>query len=155
MATWVTFFNIMAYDIHGAWDDEAGSSTDMLYITNATEYMLGLGISPSKMVLGLAAYGRSTKLILDDCDKVGCPISGVGITGCPGEPGFLPYFEIIQKYVKTGKYDSLITNYTSGSMQMVTSDGDGNKYFTSFDSTETFNIKYHYAFAQCMRGIMW
>ena len=84
MATWIDFFNIMSYDIHGAWDEHAGALADVPYITHTIEYMLDLGVPPSKMVYGMAAYGRSTKLSSHTCTTNGCPIKGVGLTGCPG-----------------------------------------------------------------------
>jgi GH18 family chitinase len=75
-----------------------------------------------------------------------------GVIGCHGEAGNVPYFEIDEKYIKTGKYDSLKLNERTASMELVTG---GNSYFTSYDSPETFNMKYKYVFSQCLRGIMW
>ena len=73
----------------------------------------------------------------------------LGRTGCHGEIGNLPYFEI-QELVESGFYDSLTINTKTGSVEMI----DG-RSFTSYDSPETFNIKYRYSFDQCLRGIMW
>jgi chitinase len=70
-------------------------------------------------------------------------------TGCHGEMGNLPYFQI-DEMVKSGDYDSLTFNSNTGSMEMVS----GNSW-TSYDSEETLNIKYRYAYDQCLRGIMW
>ena len=108
----------------------------------------------NKLVIGMAAYGRSMWLADDKCTGFGCPIKGAGETGCPGEPGFLPYFELVDM-MNNGNYDSLTTNYDTGSVEMITGTSTGKKFYTTFDSTETFNIKYQYAFANCMRGIMW
>jgi len=152
MVPHISWFNVMSYDIHGAWDTIAGANTDMEYIKNTMQYIFNLGVPREKLVLGMAAYGRSTRLSSTSCTTAGCPISGAGLTGCPTEPGFLPYFEIDDKYVRTGNYDSLIFNPTSGSMELVTG---GNRYFTSFDSPDTFDIKYKYAYEDCMRGMSW
>ena len=133
MAPWVTFFNMMSYDIAGAWDSLAGSLTDMQYITNTMDHIIWeLEVPRDKLVLGMAAYARSMRLTQKGCTTQGCPISGAGLTGCQGEPGFLPYFDVIDKYVNTGNYDSLITNPVTGSMEMVTG---GGAQFTTFDST--------------------
>jgi chitinase len=61
LAKGLDFFNIMTYDIHGAWDSPkvVGANTDMPYIFNAVKYFLNAGVSPNKLVLGLAAYGRT------------------------------------------------------------------------------------------------
>ena len=63
--------------------------------------------------------------------------------------GNLPYFQI-DEMIKNGDYDSLNFNEQTGSMEMIS----GNSW-TSYDSPETLNIKYRYAFDQCLRGIMW
>jgi len=152
MAPHVDWFNIMSYDIHGAWDSTAGANADLLYITNTINYILDLGIPREKLVLGLAAYGRSSRLTDPSCITDGCPISGAGLTGCHGEQGNLPYFQINESYVLPLNYNSLILNSDTSSMELVTG---GNIYFTSFDNVDTFNIKYQYAYEKCMRGIMW
>jgi hypothetical protein len=72
-----------------------------------------------------------------------------GLIGCHGEMGNLPYFQI-DEIVQSGDYESLTFNAKTGSMELIS----GNSW-TSYDSPETFNIKYRYAFDNCMRGIMW
>eukprot|EP00804_Cyclotella_cryptica_P000656 CCRYP_014683-RB/>CCRYP_014683-RB protein AED:0.01 eAED:0.01 QI:737/1/1/1/1/0.66/3/469/581 len=152
MAPHIDWFNVMSYDIHGSWDTVAGANADMPYIQNTLSYIFGLGVPREKLVLGLAAYGRSMTLSSTSCTTDGCPISGAGLTGCHTEAGNLPYFQIDETYVQTGNYDSLILNPISGSMELVTG---GNRYFTSYDSPETWGIKYRYGLDNCLRGIMW
>jgi chitinase len=146
----IDFFNMMSYDIHGSWDKFAGSNSDMEYICNTFDYIFELGVPPEKLVLGLAAYGRSSALSNPKCTTDGCPIAGAGLYGCHGEGGNLPYFEIDSLYAQPGGHDSMIFNAKTGSMEIVS----GNN-FLSFDNAETFNIKYRYAFENCLRGIMW
>ena len=154
MALYVDWFNIMSYDIYGAWDTTAGSHTDMTYIKSTMNYIFSLGVPRQQLVLGLAAYGRSARLSSTSCTTVGCAINGAGLSGCHGEAGNLPWFQIKEQFIDVGpsSYDSLTLNTNTGSMELVTG---GNLYFTSFDNDDTFNIKYQYAYAQCMRGIMW
>ena len=115
-------------------------------------YIYNLGVSRDKLVLGLAAYGRSMTLSSTSCITDGCLVSGAGLGGCHGEGGNLPFFQIDETYVATGNYDSLVLNPVTASMELVTG---GNRYFTSYDSPETFSIKYQYALDHCLRGIMW
>jgi chitinase len=70
--------------------------------------------------------------------------------GSHSEGGNLPYFEIDSLYGQSGGHDSMIFNAKTGSMGIVS----GNN-FLSFDNAETFNIKYRYAFENCLKGIMW
>jgi len=152
MAKYVDWFNMMSYDIYGAWDSTAGANSDMSYITDTMDYIFALGVPREQLVLGLAAYGRSSRLSSPSCTTVGCSISGAGLAGCHGESGNMPWFQIKESYIDTMNYDSLYQNPVTGSMEMVSG---GNLYFTSFDNEATFNIRYQYAFSQCMRGIMW
>ena len=70
----VDWFNLMAYDLHGTWD--AASKFVGPYIaphTNITEIDLGLdllwrsGVSPDKVIMGEAWYGRSFTLEDPSC----------------------------------------------------------------------------------------
>ncbi len=90
----VDWFHVMSYDIYGAWDDVAGSNTDMPYIRSAVDYLLQY-VPSERLVLGMASYGRSMALVNSAvCNSAGCPINGAAMTGCSGELGFLPYFEL-------------------------------------------------------------
>mmetsp|Transcript_14493 Transcript_14493/g.29061 ORF Transcript_14493/g.29061 Transcript_14493/m.29061 type:complete len:1465 (-) Transcript_14493:99-4493(-) len=148
----VDWFHLMSYDIHGAWDEAAGSNTDMPYIEMTVDYILSSGVDPSQLTLGFAAYGRSMTLVDSaSCATAGCPIDGAGIMGCSGEEGFSPYFELKEAFVDTGNYDSLLLNEITGSMEMVV---NGNVWI-SFDEGESFRIKHDYYLSKCLRGQMW
>ena len=144
LAQYVDWFHIMSYDIHGAWDEVAGSNTDMPYIRDTVDYLLSY-VNAEKLVLGMASYGRSVALRDGSCTVAGCPIDGGAITGCSGELGFLPYFELKESYIDTGKYDSLLFNEVTGSMEMVVSDDDGGKVWVSLDVEQSWKVKGEFA----------
>jgi chitinase len=76
LAPSVHFFNVMAYDLHGIWDDPriAGAHSDIVGIGEAIDYILNNSTVPaSQVVLGLPAYGRSFTLSDDTCLSLGCP----------------------------------------------------------------------------------
>lgn len=152
MEPYVDWFNIMSYDIYGSWDSVAGANADMPYIQDTMNNIFALGIPREKLVFGLAAYGRSTRLVNPSCHTAGCAVWGAGLSGCHGEAGNLPYFEIMETYVNTGNYDKLTLNPITKSMELITG---GYQYFTSFDNAETLKIKNTYAYENCMRGVMW
>ena len=143
LAEHVDWFHLMSYDVHGPWDDAAGSNTDMGYIESAVEdHVLSRGVGGEKLVFGMAGYGRSARLTEPGtCVTAGCPIDGPGVAGCSGEDGLVPYFELREAYVDTGDYVSLLLNERTGSMEMVL---DGGDVFVSFDLEDTFEMKRDY-----------
>lgn len=152
LAEGLDFFNVMSYDIHGVWDNPqiVGANTDMPSIFDSVQYFLDNGVQPSKLVLGLAAYGHTYTLTDPSCSTVGCPFSSAGPGGCAGAPGFMPYFSIT-KYVESGNYDSLEFNSASGTMELVVNTNE----LISFDNPDTMQLKYDFAAKACLRGMMW
>jgi chitinase len=142
LAKYVDWFHLMSYDIHGSWDEVAGSNTDLEYIASTVENnILAKGVSGEQLVFGLASYGRSMVLTEPStCTTSGCPISGSTMAGCSGESGFSPIFELKETYVDTGKYQSLLLNDKSASMEMILDGG----IFVSLDIDQTFLLKRDY-----------
>ena len=76
LAPSIHFFNVMAYDLHGIWDDPRiiGAHSEIDGIDNAIDYILtNSSVPASQVVLGLPAYGRSFTLSNDKCLSLGCP----------------------------------------------------------------------------------
>lgn len=144
------FFNIMAYDIYGSWSQNTGANTDMTFIFQTVKYFINNGVPRNKMVLGLAAYGRTFNLGNSNCFSPGCAFASAGPGGCAGEDGFMPYFTV-DEYVRDQNYNSLSFNGTTGTMEMVIN----NNVWVSFDNPATYNIKADFAYEACFRGTMW
>ncbi|KAI2491274.1 hypothetical protein MHU86_23293 [Fragilaria crotonensis] len=74
LAKGLDLFNLMAYDVHGEWDNPKviGANSDLPAIFDAVRYFLDAGVASSKMALGLAAYGRSYILADPSCTTGGC-----------------------------------------------------------------------------------
>lgn len=152
LAKGLDFFNLMAYDVHGEWDNPKviGANTDLPAIFDAVRYFLDAGVASSKMALGLAAYGRSYILADPSCTTGGCAFSGPGSGGCTGTAGFMPYFAIDELF-QSGNYNSIRYNPDSATMEMVV---NGNELIT-FDNPDTLQIKHDFASKACFRGFMW
>ncbi len=159
LAPVVHSFNIMAYDVHGLWDEPKiiGAHSDIGMINEAIDYMLtNSSVPASQIIFGLAAYGRSYTLADETCLTLGCPFhkksNETAIGGCLDTAGFVPFVEIYDWELEgRGKgYDSLTVDVASYSAVMVK---DGNQLI-SFDNDETFKAKVDYATSKCLGGTM-
>ncbi|TKX25023.1 endochitinase B1 [Elsinoe australis] len=84
MDAYLDFWNLMAYDFAGSWDQCAGhqanifpskdARTTPFNTEEAVRYYIGSGVRPDKVVLGLPLYGRA----FAGTDGPGCGYSGVG-----------------------------------------------------------------------------
>lgn len=97
---YVDWFNVMTYDIHGAWDqDILWTGPYLKGHTNLTEIEDGLdllwrnGIRSDKVVMGFAFYGRSFTMTDPSCiTPPSCTFEGPGFPGdCTNEAGILSY----------------------------------------------------------------
>mmetsp|Transcript_40066 Transcript_40066/g.58560 ORF Transcript_40066/g.58560 Transcript_40066/m.58560 type:complete len:327 (+) Transcript_40066:2525-3505(+) len=150
LSTYLDWFNVMAYDMGTEWTPEVGSHTDMAIVDDIVQYFLSHGVPSEKIVLGLAAFGRTFTLEDPLCDKVGCPYDGAIDIGCGGSRGYMPFF-FIDAIVKAGLYKRLEHNPATESMELVTS----NNEFISYDNFTSFETKISYAQEHCLRGYMW
>lgn len=103
----VDFFNVMAYDLHGAWDRRTGhhsplsrgswetGAEEFLNVEWVSNYWVSLGAPKSKLVIGVPLYGRSFTLENLTIIGVGAPIVGGGQPGpYTQEAGVLSYYEV-------------------------------------------------------------
>ncbi|KAI3379773.1 hypothetical protein SNEBB_002045 [Seison nebaliae] len=112
------FINIMAYDYHGVWNKETGHNAPLtprsdqsgtqrtLNVEASVDGWIELGAKPEKLVLGLAAYGRTFTLSDESMTDMNSPISGAGDAGkYSGSAGMITYYEVCEKFGKTKKKD--------------------------------------------------
>ena len=59
--------------------------------------------------------------------------------------GFLPYFELKEKYKDAGNYDSLLFNENTGSMEMVVMVDGGKVIWVSLDLEQSWRVKRDFA----------
>ncbi|KAF3058356.1 Killer toxin subunits alpha/beta [Daldinia childiae] len=104
MQKYVSWFNLMSYDLHGTWDhDNKWTGPYLKGHTDITEIDLGLdllwrnGVDPAKVVFGMGFYGRSFTMADPNCYEPNgvCEFTTGGRAGtCSDTVGILTYQEI-------------------------------------------------------------
>ena len=85
MDAYLDFWNLMAYDYAGSWDQNAGHQSNLypsksdpsstpFSTAKAVEYYKTQGIASTKIVMGMPLYGRA----FASTDGAGQPFSGIG-----------------------------------------------------------------------------
>ncbi|KAK2017123.1 family 18 glycosyl hydrolase [Colletotrichum eremochloae] len=152
----VDFFNVMAYDFHGAWEQPTESGGPYLNShTNLTAAKQGLdllwrnNVNPDKVVLGLAFYGRGFRASSSSCLRPGCTFdSGSEAQPCSGEVGSALNSEVDDLVAWHGAKTTLDKD---AAVKIVTW-GDNN--WLTYDDEESLRLKTDFARGQCLGGVM-
>ncbi|KAF5692426.1 chitinase [Fusarium denticulatum] len=151
----VDFFNIMSYDLHGAWEQNVNwtkpylnAHTNLTEIESALDLLWRNDISPSKVVMGLGFYGRAFTASSAACTEPGCLFSGPANSGsCSREKGILLNSEIYNEIKKRTLKPKF---YKEEAVQVVT----WGKQWVSYDDEQTLQIKVDRAGERCLGGVM-
>lgn len=111
------FVNLMAYDFHGKWENQAGHNAPLfppssdsewrkqLSVEFAAKMWTRLGTPKEKLIIGMPTYGRSFTLTDSNKYLVNSPTSGGGTAGeYTREGGSLAYYEVCQMLQKGASY---------------------------------------------------
>lgn len=169
MEPYVDHIGFMAYDLHGPWDSENALGnlmrphTDIRDIDNGltplwfgnyfansskvskSRKMLNIhfytdGVNPSKVVMGIAYYGRTLTAKSADCPYMGCEFSGPGKAyGCTNAAGILSNIEIRRIINETGEQPFLLEG------AMVKELIWDNDQWVAYDDWETIALKEEFA----------
>ncbi|CAG2168417.1 unnamed protein product [Oppiella nova] len=115
MNKYLDFINVMTYNMHNSWKNKTGHNAPLHagegddekrtveYITN---YWLGLGAQPKKLVLGIRFYGRTFTLASNQSNGFNAPTTGPGSPGpYTKKSGVLSYNEICENKGWDVKWD--------------------------------------------------
>lgn len=152
MTPYLDFYNLMAYDYAGSWDQTAGhqanlnpsadnpTSTPFNTVQAVNHYIDQGGVPSEKVVLGMPIYGRA----FQNTDGPGQPYSGIGQG--TWEQGVYDY----KALPLTGATEELDTNvgaswsYDSSARMMI-----------SYDTVALADIKAQYISDRGLGGGMW
>ncbi|KAL4973055.1 carbohydrate-binding module family 18 [Aspergillus desertorum] len=152
----VDWFNFMAYDLHGTWDigDEwtgpyLDAHTNLTEIKSALDLLWRVDISPSKVNLGLAFYGRSYTMASGACSEPGCEYLSAGTAGTCSDSAGILFNSEIEDIIQQNSLNA--TLYEDAAVKIITWDTD---QWVSFDDGDTWKLKADYAKSICLGGVL-
>ncbi|XP_055837885.1 acidic mammalian chitinase [Episyrphus balteatus] len=161
VSKYLDIINVMAYDLHGSWDEVTGINaplyegpndyTDVekqLNVHASISYWLNNGAPREKIVLGMPFYGRTFTLADPNQHTVGSPHTGAGLPGqYSNEPGHIGYNEVCEKLQKED------WTYVWEDSQKVPYIYRGNQWI-GFEDQRSIKLKAQYALDQGLAGVM-
>ena len=176
--SYFTWYNLMSYDIYGNFPGSTtfGANTDFGYTKDSLTYLIQTkNVSPGKIALGLASYGRYTRITNYDNTKsaLGQAITLIDDSVCLSETGsnvaswsgytadclsgpytktvgYLAYYEILDLLEKTGA--APVNDTATESSYVVLSKNNVNMAI-SFDTVSNITNKTLYAANNNLMGI--
>jgi chitinase len=147
---YVDWIGVMTYDLHGAWEASTGLHTTLYgtpSVSNGLQLWHNGGTPKSKLVVGLASYGRGWTLTSSTPGQgLGAAASGACTQGAfTGTAGFVAYYEI-QTMIANG---GVVTSYPDGSNSVQL----GNQWI-GFDTPAEIRRKVSWIKAQEFSGAM-
>ncbi|KAL6229266.1 hypothetical protein BDW75DRAFT_245886 [Aspergillus navahoensis] len=152
---YVDFFNMMTYDLHGAWDrgnkwlgPYLNAHTNLTEIQDAMDLLWRNNIPSKKVILGTGFYGRAFTATSKSCMEPGCTYESAANKGpCSNENGILLNSEIVDIIEEKGLKPKL---YKEAGVKVVHWDNQ----WVAYDDEETLELKAQFALGQALGGVM-
>lgn len=151
----VNFFNIMSYDLHGAWDRDNKwlgpylfAHTNLTEIQDAMDLLWRNKIPSKKVIMGTAFYGRAFTATSTSCMEPGCTFESAGNKGlCSRENGILLNSEIVDIIDEKGLTPTL---YKEAGVKVAHWDNQ----WVAYDDEDTLKLKVDFALGLGLGGVM-
>jgi chitinase len=155
MEPYVDWFGFMAYDLHGSWDANIPAlgalvrgQADIREIYNDTLPLFYDGLTPSKINMGIALYGRGYTLSDPSCNTLGCGFTGPSMPApCTNTPGVMSLAEIQSFISLNGVQPTLLSD---AMMKQIT----WADQWIGYDDADTIAMKKQFANNLCFGGTM-
>lgn len=155
---YVDFFNLMAYDFHGGWENVTGHQAPMFDtlggdydIVTAVDLYKDAGVDASKIVLGAPAYTRAWAGVNDTDGDGGWNESTSQLAPGSFEKGVYDYKDMAQKVLDPNLDWKLFWD-DSAQAAYVHSESEG--IFSSFETPTSIALKSEWAQSEGLGGIM-
>jgi len=141
------------------WDGPVmNAHTNLTEINTALDLILQDGVSPDKLVMGLALYGRGYVPARDDCLEPGCEYaSPLQWSHCNDQGGVRFYREILQTLDEVRDAPGTnIMHHEKEAVKVLTWNGDSKfkgRQWLAYDDEETILAKTEYARGKCLNGV--
>ncbi|KAF1844426.1 glycoside hydrolase family 18 protein [Cucurbitaria berberidis CBS 394.84] len=150
----VDFLSIVTHDLHGAWDAYIPGlgpyikpHTDLKEIEEALKLLWSADVTPKKINLGVANYGRGFTVSNKDCMIYGCQYTGPSNAGsCTNLEGLLSACEI-KRIIAANNLSPNILYGGAGVKEIRWND-----QWVAYDDKETFDLKLELATNRCLGG---
>lgn len=159
LSKYLDFMHIMCYDYGGAWDRKITANAPLkgqgiLNVEYTIDYLIKLGASPTKIVMGLPFYGRTFVTNLDG--NFGDVSNDVGFQGVyTRENGFMGYNEIcVFLSDRTSGWKKSYDTNTSQAIAKYKNDETGETRVAVFDSSRSIASKMKFAISRNLAGAM-
>lgn len=159
LSKYLDFLHIMCYDYGGAWDKRITANAPLNDSGNSSikftvDYLIKLGASPSKIVIGIPFYGRT--FITSHEGNFDDPSNDVGFQGVyTRENGFMGYNEICK--LLTDKTSGWTNSWNTEKNQAVArykNEETGETRVVVYDSTRSVANKMRYVIQRGLAGAM-
>ncbi|XP_063366350.1 acidic mammalian chitinase-like [Cydia amplana] len=158
---YLDYFNLMLYDFYGSWNTETGVNAPLyaqltddpslnFNVNNSVHVWINNGATPSKLVLGMGAYGKTFNLTSLNNTSTGAPITGIALGGpYVAEDGTYSYYEICEDQIN----NAAEWNITEVEGNYVYANKD--LFWVGYDNPNTITAKAQYAKTMGLGGIMY
>ncbi|XP_063623048.1 acidic mammalian chitinase-like [Cydia splendana] len=158
---YLDYFNLMLYDFYGSWNTVTGVNAPLyaqltddadlnFNVNNSVNVWINNGATPSKLVLGMGAYGKTFNLTSLNDTSTGAPVTGIAAGGpYVAEDGTYSYYEICEDQMN----NAAEWNITEVEGNYVYANKD--LFWVGYDNVNTITAKAQYAKTMGLGGIMY
>lgn len=159
LSRYLDYMHIMTYDYGGTWDKKITAnaplhSDDALNVEFTIEYLLKMGASPDKLVLGIPFYGRTFVTELEG--NFGDASNDIGFMGpYTRENGFMGYNEVCD--ILSNRTSQWTKSYDTNTQQGIAKFRDevaGQTKVVIYDSARSVAVKTRFAMRKALAGAM-